>query len=160
MSTSIENNTLQNYIAKCVEQMFGTYTSGNNYEKLYRDLLSRIEEIIKLTVSEARQCDKALENVYNDSRFNKKLIHIIAKQQVSRFLEAHPVKKEAIAEFYNEYHINESDLENLREAEDIVNKITNISLLQQNEKNEELNIRKILSHSIKIPSHKPDHFSS
>jgi hypothetical protein len=163
MSTSIADNTLENYIAKCIDQMFATYTSGNKYDKLYRDLLSRVEEIIKLTISEARHCDTTIENVYNDPRFNKKLIHVIGKQQISRFLEAHPIKKEAIAEFYNEYHMNESDLKHLREAEDIANKINNVSLLQQNEKNEELNIRKILAQSIKIPSpekYKSGHFSS
>ncbi|RLT61170.1 hypothetical protein WANA13_0493, partial [Wolbachia endosymbiont of Drosophila ananassae] len=68
--------------------------------------------------------------------------------------------QEIVAEFYNEHHINESDLKTLEKGKDLVNKINNINLLQQNEKNEEFNIRKTLAQSIKMPSiekHKLEH---
>ncbi len=56
------------------------------------------------------------------------------------------------AEFNNEHHINKSDLKTLEKGKDLANKINNINLLQQNEKNEEFNIRKTFAHSIKTPS--------
>lgn len=160
MNISTIDNTLQNYITKYIEQTFATHVSGNRYDKLYRELLSGIEEIIKLTINEAKHYDKSLENLYNDSRFNKKFIQAIAKHQVSEFLNTHPKRKEIVAEFYNEHHINESDLKTLEKGKDLVNKINNINLLQRSEKNEEFNIRKTLAQSIKMPSiekHKLEH---
>ncbi len=71
---------------------------------------------------------------------------------MSEFLNTHPKRKEIVAKFYNEHHINESDLKTLEKGKDLVNKINNINLLQRNEKNEEFNIRKTLAHSIKTPS--------
>ncbi|WP_250295214.1 hypothetical protein [Wolbachia endosymbiont of Oedothorax gibbosus] len=152
MNISTIDNTLQNYITKYIEQTFATHVSGNRYDKLYRELLSGIEEIIKLTINEAKHYDKSLENLYNDSRFNKKFIQAVAKHQVSEFLNTHPKRKEIVAEFYNEHHINESDLKTLEKGKDLVNKTNNVNLLQRNEKNEEFNIRKTLAHSIKTPS--------
>lgn len=160
MNISIIDNTLQNYITKYIEQTFATHVSGNRYDKLYRKLLSGIEEIIKLTVNEAKHYDKSLENLYNNSRFNKKFIQAVAKHQVSEFLNTHPKKKEIVAEFNNEYHINKSDLRILEEGKDLVDKINDINLTQRNKENEELNIRKTLSQSIKMPSiekHKLEH---
>ncbi|WP_410542078.1 hypothetical protein [Wolbachia endosymbiont (group B) of Ennomos erosarius] len=101
-----------------------------------------------------------MENLYNDSRFNKKFIQAVAKHQVSDFLNTHPKKKEIVAEFNNEYHINKSDLKILEEGKDLVDKINDINLIQQNKENEELNIRKTLAQSIKMPSiekHKLEH---
>nr|WP_240034517.1 hypothetical protein [Wolbachia endosymbiont of Aedes albopictus] len=68
------------------------------------------------------------------------------------FLNTHPKKKEIVAEFNDEHHINESDLKILKEGKDLVNKINDINLTQQNEKNEILNIRKVLAKSIGMPS--------
>ncbi|WP_353284477.1 hypothetical protein [Wolbachia endosymbiont (group A) of Lasioglossum fulvicorne] len=79
---------------------------------------------------------------------------------MSEFLNTHPKRKEIVAEFYNEYHINESYLKTLEKGKDLVNKINNINLLQRSEKNEEFNIRKTLAQSIKMPSiekHKLEH---
>jgi len=80
MNINTIDNTLQNYITKYVEQTFATHVSGNRYDKLYRELLS----------GEAKHYDKSLENLYNDSRFNKKFIQAVAKHQVSEFLNTHP----------------------------------------------------------------------
>ncbi|WP_395463112.1 hypothetical protein [Wolbachia endosymbiont of Cantharis cryptica] len=150
MNISTIDNTLQNYITKYIEQTFTTH-AGNRYDKLYRKLLSSIEEIIKLTVTEAKHYDKSLEDLYNDPRFNKKFIRAFAKHQVLEFLNTHPKKKEIVAEFNNEHHINESDLKILKEGEGLVYEINYIKLTQQNEE-EELNIRKILAKSIGMPS--------
>lgn len=90
MNISTMDNTLQNYITKYIEQTFATHVSSNRYDKLYRELLSGIEEIIKLTINEAKHYDKSLENLYNDSRFNKKFIQAVAKYQVLEFLNTHP----------------------------------------------------------------------
>jgi hypothetical protein len=61
MSISTIDNTPQNYITKYIEQTFATHASGNRYDKLHRELLSGIEEIIKLTVNETKHYDKSLE---------------------------------------------------------------------------------------------------
>ncbi|AAW70595.1 Predicted protein [Wolbachia endosymbiont strain TRS of Brugia malayi] len=61
------------------------------------------------------------------------------------FLNTHPKKKEIVAEFNNEHYINESDLKTLEEGKDLVDKINNINLIQQNEESEELNIGKVLA---------------
>ncbi|MDU8922060.1 hypothetical protein [Wolbachia endosymbiont of Scaptomyza pallida] len=108
MNISTIDNTLQNYITKYIEQTFATHVLGNRYDKLYRKLLSGIEEIIKLAVNEAKHYDENLEDLYNDSRFNKKFIQAVAKHQVSEFLNTYPKRKEIVAEFYNEHHINEN----------------------------------------------------
>ncbi len=86
MNISTIDNTLQNYITKYIEQTFAAHVLGNRYDKLYRKLLSGIEEIIKLAVNEAKHYDENLEDLYNDSRFNKKFIQAVAKHQVSEFL--------------------------------------------------------------------------
>ncbi|WP_353276890.1 hypothetical protein [Wolbachia endosymbiont (group B) of Villa cingulata] len=152
MNIGTIDNTLQNYITKYIEQTFAAHT-GNRYDKLYRELLSSAEEIIKLTVNEAKQYDKSLEELHNNSIFHdKKFIQAVAKHQILEFLNTHPKKKEIVAEFKNEHHINESDLKILKEGKDLVNKINDINLTQQNEKNEILNIRKVLSKSIGMPS--------
>ncbi len=90
MNISTIDNTLQNYITKYIEQTFATHVPGNRYDKLYRKLLSGIEEIIKLAVNEAKHYDENLEDLYNDSRFNKKFIQAVVKHQVSEFLNTHP----------------------------------------------------------------------
>ncbi|MGL9757857.1 MAG: hypothetical protein ACR5LA_03180 [Wolbachia sp.] len=152
MNINVADNTLQNYITKYIEQTFATHT-GNRYDKLHRELLNSIEEIIKLTINEANQYDKSLEELHNDSRFHdKKFIQAVAKHQVLEFLNTHPKKKEIVAEFNDEHHINESDSKVLEEEKDLVNKINDINLIQQNEKNETLNIRKVLAKSIGMPS--------
>lgn len=151
MSINTIDNTLQNYITKYIEQTFAAHT-GNRYDKLYRELLSNVEEIIKFTVTEAKLYDKSLEELHNDSRFNKKFIRAFTKYQVLEFLNTHPKKKEIVAEFNNEHHINKGDLKSLEEGKDLAGKINDINLIQKNEKNEELNIRKTLVKSIGIPS--------
>lgn len=152
MNIGTIDNTLQNYITKYIEQTFAAHT-GNRYDKLYRELLSSAEEIIKLTVNEAKQYDKSLEELHNNSIFHdKKFIQAVAKHQILEFLNTHPKKKEIVAEFKNEHHINERDLKILKEGKDLVNKINDINLTQQNEKNEILNIRKVLAKSIGMPS--------
>ncbi|WP_343289436.1 hypothetical protein [Wolbachia endosymbiont of Encarsia formosa] len=151
MNINTADNTLQNYTTKYIEQTFTAHT-GNRYDKLYRELLSSVEEIINLTINEAKQYDKSLEELHNDSRFHdKKFIKAVAKHQVLEFLNTHPKKKEIVAEFNDEHHINESDSKVLEEGKDLVNKINDINLIQQNEKNETLNIRKVLAKSIGIP---------
>ncbi|MDE5062017.1 hypothetical protein [Wolbachia endosymbiont of Drosophila tsacasi] len=151
MSINTIDNTLQNYITKCIEQTFAAHT-GNRHDKLYRKLLNDIEEIIKLTVNEAKHYDKSLKEVHNDPRFNKKFVQAFAKYQVLEFLNTHLKKKEIVAEFYNEHHINKGDLKILEEGKDLIDKINDINLVQQNEESEVLNIRKTLAHSIKTPS--------
>uniref|UniRef100_A0AAU7YLQ7 Uncharacterized protein n=1 Tax=Wolbachia endosymbiont of Oeneis ivallda TaxID=3171168 RepID=A0AAU7YLQ7_9RICK len=151
MNINTADNTLQNYTTKYIEQTFTAHT-GNRYDKLYRELLSSVEEIIKLAINEAKQYDESLEELHNDSRFNKKFVQAFAKYQVMEFLNTHPKKKEIVAEFNDEHHINESDLKILKEGKDLVNKINDINLTQQNEKNEILNIRKVLAKSIGMPS--------
>ncbi len=114
MNIGTIDNTLQNYITKYIEQTFAAHT-GNRYDKLYRELLSSAEEIIKLTVNEAKQYDKSLEELHNNSIFHdKKFIQAVAKHQILEFLNTHPKKKEIVAEFKNEHHINESDLKILK----------------------------------------------
>ncbi|WCR57925.1 hypothetical protein [Wolbachia endosymbiont of Ctenocephalides felis wCfeJ] len=149
MSTT--DNTLQNYITKYTEQAFAAHT-GNRYDKLYRELLSSVEGIIKLTVNQAKRYDKDLENLYNDPRFNKKFIRTFAKHQILEFLDTHPKKKEVVTEFNSEHHINESDLKILEEGKDLIDKINDINLTQQNEKGEELNIKTVVAQSIGRPS--------
>ncbi|QOD38519.1 hypothetical protein [Candidatus Wolbachia massiliensis] len=159
MNTSTTDNTLQNYIIKYIEQTLAAH-AGNRYDKLYRKLLSSIEEIIKLTVNEAKHYDRSLEDLYNDPRFNKKFIQTAVKYQVLEFLNNHPKKKGIVAEFNNEHHINESDLKILEKGKDLIDKINDISLTQRNKENEELNIRKTLAKSIGMPSiekHKLEH---
>ncbi len=151
MSINTTNNTLQNYIIKYIEQTFAAHT-GNKYDNLYKNLLNGIEEIIKLAVNETKHYNKSLEEVHNDPRFNKKFIRAFAKRQVMEFLNTHPKKKEIVAEFNNEHHINKGDLKILEEGKDLVDKINDINLIQKNEKGEELNIRKTLVKSIGIPS--------
>ncbi|WGJ62220.1 hypothetical protein [Wolbachia endosymbiont of Frankliniella intonsa] len=152
MNINTADNTLQNYTTKYIEQTFAAHT-GNRYDKLYRELLNSIEEIIKLTVNEAKQYDKSLEELHNNSIFHdKKFIQAVVKNQILEFLNTHPKKKEIVAKFKNEHHINESDLKILKEGKDLVNKINDINLTQQNEKNEILNIRKVLAKSIGMPS--------
>ncbi|MDD9331513.1 MAG: hypothetical protein PV340_02550 [Wolbachia sp.] len=53
MDISTTDNTLKNYIVKYIDQTFATHITCNRYDKLYRELLSRIEEIIKLTISDS-----------------------------------------------------------------------------------------------------------
>ncbi|MGL9717166.1 MAG: hypothetical protein ACR5K9_00370 [Wolbachia sp.] len=151
MNISTTDNTLQNYVTKYIEQTFAAHT-GNRYDKLYRELLSSVEEITKLTVNQAKRYNKDIEDLYNDSRFNKKFVRASAKYQVLEFLNTHPKKKEIVAEFNSEHHISESDLKTLEEGKDLVDKINDISLIQQNEKNEELNIKNTLARSIGRPS--------
>ncbi|APR98076.1 hypothetical protein [Wolbachia endosymbiont of Folsomia candida] len=152
MNISTIENTLQNYITKYIEQKFAAHTSGNRYDKFYRELLSGIEEVVKLTVSEAKHYDSSLENIYNDLKSHKRLIHTIAKQKILTFLNTHTVKKEIIAGFNNEHSLNESDVKILKEGKDLVDTINDINLLQKNENGEEVNIRKTLAQSIKVPS--------
>ncbi len=149
MSTSTKNNTLQNYLTKYIEQTFAAHT-GNRYDKLYRELLSKVEETIKLAVSKAKHLDISLESVYGELTSNKKLLHAIAKQQVSTFLDTHQTKK-GIVEGFSKHNINESDLKILEEGKGLVKKINDINLIQQNEENK-LNISNILAQSIGHPS--------
>ncbi|MDG7052789.1 MAG: hypothetical protein LKM45_02775 [Wolbachia endosymbiont of Alcedoecus sp.] len=107
MSTSTKNNTLQSYLIKYIEQTFAAHT-GNRYDKLYRKLLSKVEETIKLAVSKAKHLDISLESVYGELTSNKKLLHAIAKQQVSTFLDTHQTKKE-IVEGFSKHNINKSE---------------------------------------------------
>ncbi|MGL9717479.1 MAG: hypothetical protein ACR5K9_02100 [Wolbachia sp.] len=81
MSTSTKNNTLQNYLTKYIEQTFAAHT-GNRYDKLYRELLSKVEETIKLAVSKAKHLDISLESVYGELTSNKKLLHAIANTNI------------------------------------------------------------------------------
>lgn len=151
MSINTIDNTLQNYITKYIEQTFAAHI-GNRHDKLYRELLSNVEEIIKLTMNEAKHYEKNLKELYNDPRFNKKFIRAFAKHQVHEFLNTYQIKKESVAEFNNEHHINKSDLKILEEGKDLIEKINDINLVQKNEESEALNIRKVLAKSIGIPS--------
>ncbi|WP_353287275.1 hypothetical protein [Wolbachia endosymbiont (group B) of Gerris lacustris] len=152
MNINTIDNTLQNYITKYIKQTFAAQT-GNKHDKLCRKLLNSVEKIIKLTVTEAKHYDKSLEELHKDSRFHdKKFIQVVAKYQVLEFLNTHPTKKEIVAEFNNEHHINESDSKVLEEGKDLMNKINDINLIQQNEKNKTLNMRKVLAKSIGMPS--------
>lgn len=62
------------------------------------------------------------------------------------FLDTHQVKKEIIDEF-NKHSLNKRDLE----IEKLVNEINEIVLIQKIRESEELNIAKILAHTIPLP---------
>lgn len=142
------NNTLQNYIATYVEQALKA--SDDKYDKLYRELSSKVEEIIKQAVSEAKHYDNRIETVYNDLKSNKKLLRAITKLHMSTFLLTHQVKKEIVEVFYK-HNINENDLAILDEAHNVVNAISSINLLQHSKEHDELNMRKKLAQTIKRP---------
>ncbi|MDM8335340.1 hypothetical protein [Wolbachia pipientis] len=57
----------------------------NRYDKLHKEFLGGIEEIMKFTVNGSRHHDKGLKGLYNDSRFSKKLIRAFAKYKVLEF---------------------------------------------------------------------------
>jgi pyruvate-formate lyase len=66
MSISTTNNTLQNYITKYIEKAFAAHTD-NKYDKLYRELLSKVQETIRLAVSKAKHLDISLNGVLHTS---------------------------------------------------------------------------------------------
>ena len=80
---------------------------------------------MELAVSKAKHLDISLESVYGELTSNKKLLHAIAKQQVSTFLDAHQTKKEPV-EGFSKYNIKKSDLKILEEGEGLVKKINDI----------------------------------
>ena len=138
------NNTLRGYIVNYIKLALDLRCSS--YNKLYRELSNKIEEIIKLAVSEVKHYNTSLEDIYQQLKSNKKSLHALSKLELLNFLDAHQVKKEIVDEF-NKHSLNKRDLE----LESLMDKINDIVLVQKTEEGEELNIAKILAHTIPLP---------